>query len=436
MQSSMHLSTEGRYLLVNGKKTVLVGDSVTQGWMELGTNFNTKAYLDALASRGCTVVMLWSYIGIVDQLNDARVGYDAPELWPWVRNGQRFDLTKRNRQYFDRLGQFVKYAAQHGIVVIITIHDGWTKSRFGGHPFNAALGGPLAKREQYIDLHDYSTEMPSRFNKSWDWKQINQFAQEQFCQWLIDATSGYGNVIYEIFNEGEWYDPKRMELYQTHFLSFFRRRTKCLLMVDERTKLKANKNCDLFSWHQPNVTADMSAAVSFNFYTEQSGISPNKPLFFSEPVPEYVGDSTDDQAIMRLMWGTVLAGAGFVVQNDCSFGFDPHCKMAKCIKQRDHVMDMEGHCARFMQQLDLSGMKPHGAKSSSGVCLAATGRQCVVYTQQRELTVDLSDFNDTVMYRCFNPLTGAYTPWVSCQAQSKVLLNTGTSDDRVLQIKK
>lgn len=33
---------------INGKRAVLVGDSVTQGWMELGKNYDWKAYLDAL----------------------------------------------------------------------------------------------------------------------------------------------------------------------------------------------------------------------------------------------------------------------------------------------------------------------------------------------------------------------------------------------------
>jgi len=87
---------DGHWLQFRGKPILLIGDSITQGWMELGTNFDQKAYLDALARRGINVLLLWSYIGVVDQATDARIGYDAPELWPWVRANGKFDLTRFN----------------------------------------------------------------------------------------------------------------------------------------------------------------------------------------------------------------------------------------------------------------------------------------------------------------------------------------------------
>ena len=45
----------GHYLLWNDKPVLLIGDSVTQGWMEGGNNFNQTGYVDALASRGIPV---------------------------------------------------------------------------------------------------------------------------------------------------------------------------------------------------------------------------------------------------------------------------------------------------------------------------------------------------------------------------------------------
>ena len=62
-----------------------MGDSITQGWMELGTDFDQHAYLQALGRRGINTVLLWSYIGVVDQVADPRIGYNAPELWPWIK---------------------------------------------------------------------------------------------------------------------------------------------------------------------------------------------------------------------------------------------------------------------------------------------------------------------------------------------------------------
>src|SRR5262245_535877 len=56
-------SQPGHYWTWNGKPFIGFGDSVTQGWMESGTNFNQTAYIDALASRGVNTAMMWSYIG-------------------------------------------------------------------------------------------------------------------------------------------------------------------------------------------------------------------------------------------------------------------------------------------------------------------------------------------------------------------------------------
>lgn len=46
------------YVSWNGKPLLLVGDSVTQGWMECGADFDQKAYVDALASRGMNLLMI------------------------------------------------------------------------------------------------------------------------------------------------------------------------------------------------------------------------------------------------------------------------------------------------------------------------------------------------------------------------------------------
>ena len=159
----------GHYLFWKGKPGLLIGDSVTQGWMECGTNFNQTAYVDALAKRGLNLLMIWAFKGTCAerQRQDRRLGYDAPELWPWVGSPDdgSFDLHQFNRAYFDRLRGLVAYAESKGIVVLITVHDGWTKTCFDGHPFNRALGnGPLARCEQYVELGDRDQEMPARFD--------------------------------------------------------------------------------------------------------------------------------------------------------------------------------------------------------------------------------------------------------------------------------
>lgn len=68
-----------------GQPILPIGDSVTHGWMEQGTDFDQRAYLDALAAQGLNAVLLWSYTATsaAAQRADRRVGYDSPEIWPW-----------------------------------------------------------------------------------------------------------------------------------------------------------------------------------------------------------------------------------------------------------------------------------------------------------------------------------------------------------------
>lgn len=413
--SPLQVSSDPHWLEFRGQKVLLVGDSVTQGWMESGTNFDQTAYVNALAARGINVLMIWTYIGITDQVGDGRIGYDAPELWPWLKSGGLFNLNQPNDAYYDRLRALVQLANSSDIAVLITIHDGWTKTRFAGHPFNQANGGPLSASSQYVELHDYGTEMPLTYNASWTRQQKHQYFLERFCERIIQATADQPNVMYEMFNEGEWYDQAKLRSFQTHFLSFFKARTPRLTMVNDDHVAGANFRseaaCDIISFHKPNWDSSTSAASTFAYYAAEFAGAPAKPFFFSEPVPEYQGNASLHDAMMRLMWGTVLGGAGFVVQNDTSFGFDPNTAIAAQAVNRNIVLDREGHCARFFNAsgVGFGSMAPNGALTSTGACLADPGREYVVYAQSgSSFTVNLAAAPGVFNCRFYNPRTGEF----------------------------
>ncbi len=422
---------DSHWLQFRGKPILLVGDSVTQGWMELGTNLDQKAYLDALARRGINVVLLWSYIGIVDQASDPRIGYNAPEIWPWARaahasrpgsvsqsNDGPFDLTRFNDAYFDRLRELIHLADANNIVVVIQVHDGWTKTKFAGHPFNVVNGGPLTDKAQFVELHDYDQEMPPALEPQWTRPQKHQFYLERFCERLIQATVDTPNVMFEIFNEGEWYDAQLLRAFQMHFLDFFKARTALPLIINDdhlRTVpgFRGAAGADVLSHHTPRWDDRPAARVFFDHYSREFEATPVKPMFFSEPVPSYEGgDAATEDAILRLLWGTALGGASVVVQNDASFGFDSRSRMAAKAEQRDRVLDLEGHVARFFNGAGVSfaSMTPNERLASTGVCLANAGVEYVVYTPStRVLTVNLSAAKDTTFrVRWYDPRTGQF----------------------------
>lgn len=417
---AVRASSNPHWLEFRGRPILPIGDSVTQGWMEGGTNFDQKGYLDTLAKRGINCVLLWSFYGTSakSQLADPRVGYDAPELRPWKGSpdDKTIDLTTFNQAYFDRLKQFVDYAENKGILVVITVHDGWPKKeKFANHPFNAALGnGPLTENPHFVELADYDQEMPIVYDSEWTRRQKNQYFQERFADKLCSELRHCSNVIFEMFNEGEWYDQELRRKHEEHFLRFFRLRTVAPLAtnVDHvRSKSyepRANPAVDILSFHKKPWTGHYAAFVN------QFRAEPARVIFESEPVPSFGNrESEVTLDILRAtVWERALSGAGWVAQNDTSFGWDPKCGMAKFSKERDTAYDYIGHAARFFNQSGVAfwDMAPDGRLSSTGFCLARPGIEYVVYAPNSSaFTLDLSARKgNSFAARWYDPCKGQF----------------------------
>jgi len=432
----------GHYLSYKGVPIMPIGDSVTQAWME-SLNFDQNAYIDALASRGIKLLMLWSFIA-PQEGEDKRFGYDSPELAPWASTGNHsWDLLKLNDRYFRRLRDLCTAAREKDILVLITIWDGWTKRRFGTHPFNKKNGGPLLKRSQFVQLHNYANEMPSDFNSNWSRTQKNQYFQECFCDRLISELRGLDNVMYEIFNEGEWYNTTDLSRYQVHFLNFIKTRTNQLTIVnDDHVKgadFRCVTNCDIISHHGPIWDNSISPLNSFSHYASNFNGIPPKPFIFSEPVPAFERKS-HLQPMKRLMWGTVLAGAGFVVQNDTSFGWDPNAAWSSKSKIRDQMYDLEGHCSRFFNESGISfwEMRPDGSLSSTNICLANPGNEYIVFIESGgPCTVDLSACQGkNLTVRWYDPDTGKFQSEKNISGGSSAhCFNPPSHKDWILHVK-
>ncbi len=433
----------GHYLEWNGQPIFLIGDSVTQGWMETGTNFNQAAYIDALASNGINLLMIWSYIGTsaAGQQDDSRIGYDAPEIWPWEGSpdNSSFDLTNLNQAYFDRLKQLVGYAESKGIVVLITIHDGWAKGNFDEHPFNAALGnGPLTDKMQYVELADYDHEMPAAFDPSWNRSEKNQYFQERLCAKFIQELSPYSNVIYEMFNEGNKYNQTDRNKHEQHFLAFFRAHCDNLLLT----------NTDHIVGDDPHHDAKVDVVTLHGDWTHrfndfQSGFnqSPPKTYLQSEPVPGWDGSNVSLDEIRNGVWEVAVAGAGWVNQNDLSFGWDPNSAIASKSSLRDQAYEIAGNAARFFNnpEVEFWNMRPKGSLSSTGVAMAQEGIEYVIYAPSGgNFSVDLTaaDSGTTFIVEWYDPQTGDFTPAGQTQGGSIPSFSAPDSNDWVLHIKR
>lgn len=419
----VHVSSNRHYLAYRGNPILPIGDSVTQGWMESGTDFNQRAYIDALAARGINVVLLWSYIATSGQAQrlDKRVGYDAPELWPWKGSPDdcSFDLARFNPAYFQRLREFVEYAENRNIIVILTVQDGWTKTRFAYHPFNSALGnGPLTDRKQFVELADYDQEMTAIFDITWNRQQKNQWFQERYADKLCSELKDCRNLIFEMFNEGEWYNREQRRRHEEHFLSFFRKRTTALLMTNtDHIRIpnfapRENPDVDILSLHKQPWTGH------YETFVREFRAKPVRVIFESEPVPSFgnperTSDNDISLSVLRAaVWERIMSGSGWVAQNDTSFGWNPKSGMAGYAKLRDRAYDLIGHAARFFNQSGVRfwNMMPYSELASTGICLAQPGVEYVIYSPEGgSFTVDISAGKGRAFsVQWYNPRNGEF----------------------------
>ena len=152
--------------------------------------------------------------------------------------------------------------------------------------------------------------MGETFDATWSRRQRNQYLQERFCARLISALAPYSNVLYEMFNEGEWYDAEKQHRHEQHFLAFFRARcANPLLSNSDHLVADApydDLKVDVISLHP------YGWAKYFPIFERGFREKPPRPYLCSEPVPEFDGDSPTLAEVPRSMWETALAGAGWV----------------------------------------------------------------------------------------------------------------------------
>ena len=92
--------------------------------------FDYGAYLDRLEGYGDNLIRLWAW-ELPEYRNHEETWYTDPQ--PWLRTGPgeardglpRFDLTRLDRRYFDRLRQRVRAANRRGIYVSVMLFEGW-----------------------------------------------------------------------------------------------------------------------------------------------------------------------------------------------------------------------------------------------------------------------------------------------------------------------
>src|SRR5262245_33672405 len=158
-----------------------------------------SGYLDWLQHYNHNFIRLW----IVEHAWDAENGATiSPHPWWRVGLGNaldgkpKFDLTKFDESFFERLRQRVAMAGERGIYVSVMLFDDWSTENAGawkGHPFHGSnnvngINGDLNNDGLGLEFHTLQIPTITRL-------------QEAYVKKVVDTVSDLDNVLYEIANE-------------------------------------------------------------------------------------------------------------------------------------------------------------------------------------------------------------------------------------------
>lgn len=201
-----------RYLLFRGKPTVLITSGEHYGAV-INADFDYERYLDELAGHGFnqTRVFSGSFIEPADKFVVGRQNTLAPRpgrfVSPWARSEDgKFDLEVWNPEYFARLTDFVAEAAERKIVVELVLFSALYESeRWEASPFNGANN---VNRVPAIDVAQlYTLENGDMLTY-----------QDAFVRKLVDELESFGNVYFEVINEGQSEPAPASDGWQAHII--------------------------------------------------------------------------------------------------------------------------------------------------------------------------------------------------------------------------
>ena len=342
--------------------------------------FDFDWYLRLLEKHDHNFIRLWSrHVTWYHDYGDDRILHAGPLPWPRTGPGNaldgkpRFDLTKFNDDYFDRLRSRVAAAGDRGIYVGVMFFGGSYECKAGwrGNPFNAANNVNGIDGDVNRDGHGFETQT---LDAPADIKRVH----EAYVRKVIDTVNDLDNALFEISNESDG----SSKAWQRHLIKY----------IHEYEKTKPKQ-------HPVGMTALMDNDNEALYASDAEWVSP------STSTPEGLRDlppadgrkvsllDSDHWFISSILKNETF-GRDWVWQAFCN-GHNPilmenllnsGSEVPITTDDPGHVASRTamGHARRFADRMNLAAMTPQPKLSSTGYCLAALGGEYLVYQPKSE----------------------------------------------------
>jgi len=435
----------------SGKAVYLTGSHTWNDFQDWGTAdapqpFDFAAYVKMLVTHNHNFTLLWqtelpAFRGLPTRPGASPDFFVTPQ--PWQRTGPglasdgklKFDLTKFNQAYFDRLRGRVEQLNAAGIYAGVYLFSGEWLLRFrfsgDGYPFTGSNnvngiddGGGTASA---------TMTMPNPITE----------LQDAYVKKVIDTLNDQPNVLWIVSQEA----PPGSEWWNSHFISLTRsyEARKPLQHPIGYGVLADNKDGTIL-----NSDADWIAPAARISPTNSCGSGhPACKVNINDSDHSYFGMWNDSpQANRNYFWINFTQGNQTLFM-DPYVVFYPREKRNLCPSpvhgvssapdsRWDNVRETMGHIRSYADHMNLAMMAPRANLSSTGHVLASTdpaNPEFLIYAPSGgNFTVNLSHIAGQLMVEWMNPATGTKTAGAAINGGTVAAFTPPFSGDAVLDL--
>lgn len=377
-------TTNPRYFSDASGKAILLTGSHTWGNLQDYTyaalpsprTFDFNSYLAFLAQHHHNFFRLWAWESCMNpNAKQSTIRYDP---MPYERPGPgnaldgkpRFDLTRFNQTYFDRMRARIMAARDNGIYASVMLFNGFSiegKGNVGGdpwqgHPFNAKNNVNGIDGGGSGSVHTLANSAVTT-------------AQEAYVRKVIDTVNDLDNVLYEITNEDS--GGADNTAWQNHLIRF----------IKSYEAGKPKQHPVGMTRQYPGTDAPLAECAA-------DWISPGAKVPNADGQKVVLNDTDHSYFWIALKQDGLAAQRAWVWKNflrgsQCLF-MDPYLDPShdkgrnnpagnKPDPYWDTLRDTMGDARRFAERMDLIAMAPRSELASTGYCLGHPGVEYLIY---------------------------------------------------------
>lgn len=415
----------------NGSVLILNGSQTWNTFQDFGSNGSVQpldfnAFVKFLVAHGHNFTLLW-ITELPKFCGFPATASSPPDLtvspFPWRRTGPgtatdglpKFDLTKFEQGFFDRLRTRVQALDDAGIYVGVYLFTGEWLNIFrcpgDGYPFTGANnvnGIDDGYRDGKKGIDSLTMTAPNAITKF----------QDIYVEKVIDTLNDLPNVLWIVSEEAPanstwWNDHQIAHIRAYESKKPYQHPIGYAALIGSPDTTIYNSNAD---WVAPQARLSPTTTCG-------SGNPPCK-VNVNDSDHSYFGMWNDSaQTNRNYEWQNFMNG-NQVLFMDPYTAYYPRERRNMCVSpthaicggpdpRYDNFRDNLGYILKYSSKLNLANVTPHASLCSTGFCLAQTpsvGAEYLVYAPSGgSFTVDLSAMSGSrrLEVEWFNPSTGA-----------------------------